>query len=94
MLHVRDSTAETKALLKQLESRVDLRPGIILRRFLPAVERRADALYDELLRCYRFTPGRPAHSSFTDVANLMRLSLLKAAHAVMDGASYRKSGSG
>jgi hypothetical protein len=27
-------------------------------------------------------------------ANLMRLSLLKAAHAAMDRAAYRKSGSG
>ena len=28
------------------------------------------------------------------LANFMRLSLLKAAHAVFDGATYRKSGSG
>jgi hypothetical protein len=28
------------------------------------------------------------------LANFMRLSLLKAAHAVLDGATYRKSGSG
>ena len=50
--------------------------------------------------------GRKAHSrslgfappdflwSLLALANLMRLSLLKAAHAVMDGATYRKSGSG
>jgi len=31
--------------------------------------------------------------SLLALANLMRLSLLKAAHAVMDGATYRKSGS-
>jgi hypothetical protein len=28
------------------------------------------------------------------LANLLRLSLQKAAHAVMDGATYRESGSG
>ena len=50
--------------------------------------------------------GRKAHSrslgfappdflwSLLALANLMRLSLLKAAHAVMDGATYRKSGPG
>jgi hypothetical protein len=31
--------------------------------------------------------------SLLALANLMRLSLLKAAHAVMSGAAYRKSGS-
>jgi hypothetical protein len=31
--------------------------------------------------------------SLAALANLMRLSLLKAAHAVMSGAAYRKSGS-
>jgi hypothetical protein len=31
--------------------------------------------------------------SLVALANLMRLSLLKAAHAVMSGAAYRKSGS-
>jgi hypothetical protein len=32
--------------------------------------------------------------SLAALANLKRLSLLKAAHAVMDRATYRKSGSG
>jgi len=32
--------------------------------------------------------------SLLALANLMLLSLLKAAHAVVDGATYRKSGSG
>jgi hypothetical protein len=32
--------------------------------------------------------------SLLALANLMRLSLAKAAHAIMNGSTYRKSGSG
>ena len=38
------------------------------------------------------SPGFPV--GLLALANLMRLSLLKAAHGVMDGGTYRKSGSG